>query len=377
MSSEVGAQVVFVVERPEVDFAPYAELIHLPRKISAVSTGRADSRAAPDQLINIRAGTLNGSKIMNLQVSKRSTIQQLRTAIANQASLSASLIHVLFEGKRRENKETLEECHISEGSTVMIVLKKHEDGRLVLHFPTDFLHPQFNYTFADRDTETFTRGGRPYYRPVGSLRFALNVNGRFKDGNNSWLGTGDDAWPVSYHGSLSSFFDFVSAEVRAAGVESVTGLPTAVDPEVAWRHARQFIATDGNSYRLIFQHRVHPQHMREVQGPSGAIFFIVEHQEYIRPYGICIREDKAASASALVERTESTSSLVAMRASPSAAVSTPRATPAASAGQVLPPSFSSFHITPNASPSESTRKQSSRSSLTDHQGLFIPRSPQG
>lgn len=45
------------------------------------------------------------------------------------------------------------------------------------------------------------RGYIKYKRPCGWKRLALKVTGKYDNGDDKWLGTNKDAWPVSYHGT--------------------------------------------------------------------------------------------------------------------------------------------------------------------------------
>jgi hypothetical protein len=52
------------------------------------------------------------------------------------------------------------------------------------------------------------RGGEDYQQPPkGWVRIGLKVSGLFDDGNDDWLGTDENAWPVAYHGTGN--YDFV------------------------------------------------------------------------------------------------------------------------------------------------------------------------
>jgi len=54
----------------------------------------------------------------------------------------------------------------------------------------------------------YTRGGRDYRRPIGALRYAIRVLGKYADGD-AWLGapghdrtnSSEGEWPVAYHGT--------------------------------------------------------------------------------------------------------------------------------------------------------------------------------
>merc|ERR1711976_166254 len=60
-----------------------------------------------------------------------------------------------------------------------------------------------DYDFSHMTTDgTHMRGNQPYYRPIGWKRFAINVSGKFDNGDNTWLGSSNNngEWAVTYHG---------------------------------------------------------------------------------------------------------------------------------------------------------------------------------
>lgn len=185
--------------------------------------------------------------------------------------------------------------------------------------PQDFFHPQYDYDFTnikDGDTK-FLRGNEQYFRPCGWKRFALRVVQKY-DGGDGWLGTGTNAWPVSYngqsmdgslgiiltHGGKASdepaFLDaaaasLVTAETRGRGVYSTP------DIKVAEKYCKQFKSrVDGKSYKVVLQNRINPQKRRKCQRDDVWLVYIPEGftdvqmratvQESIRPYGLLLRQ---------------------------------------------------------------------------------------
>ena len=66
-----------------------------------------------------------------------------------------------------------------------------------------FLDPKFDYDFSSIvDTDPHQRGPELYNRPCGWMRFAINVSEKHGEDMN-WLatGTGNEVWPVAYHGT--------------------------------------------------------------------------------------------------------------------------------------------------------------------------------
>lgn len=77
----------------------------------------------------------------------------------------------------------------------------------------------FDFTMLEPDAKTFYRGGREYHRPIGWMRYALSVAGRFED--DDWLGIHADndddksdakEWPVAYHGTNRIYANPISSD---------------------------------------------------------------------------------------------------------------------------------------------------------------------
>lgn len=184
--------------------------------------------------------------------------------------------------------------------------------------PGDLFHPEFDYDFTnikDGDTK-FLRGNEQYTRPCGWNRAALRVIQRYDDGNR-WLGTGKDAWPVSYNGhnmdgSLGiiltrgegpsdepSFLDaaatsLLGGETRGRGVYSTP------DIKLAEKYCKQFKSkVDGKMYKVVLQNRINPEKRKPCQRENIWLVYVPEGrndvqtraivQESIRPYGLLLK----------------------------------------------------------------------------------------
>ncbi|CAJ0943607.1 unnamed protein product, partial [Mesorhabditis belari] len=169
-----------------------------------------------------------------------------------------------------------------------------------------FFAEKFNYDFTKilTDQQPFSRGGADYIRPLGSMRYALDVVDKY--GDNAWLGyverqsangSIDDEWPVAYHGTT----DPRAAEiVTSGGLDLGKGMHFAFgygiyctpDPKTALDYASTY-KHNGKSYKLIVQARVDPSH-REIVPKSrhGCSYYgdywIIKKNDAIRPYGICV-----------------------------------------------------------------------------------------
>ncbi|XP_068592989.1 uncharacterized protein [Cebidichthys violaceus] len=185
--------------------------------------------------------------------------------------------------------------------------------------PEDFFHPQYDYDFTNvKDGDkTFLRGNERYVRPCGWNRVALRVTKRYDDGD-TWLGTGKDAWPVSYHGqnmdgSLGiiltrggsaadepKFLDaaaasLVTGETRGRGVYSTPDVATAE------AYCKKFKSkVNGKTYKVVLQNRINPEKRKDCQREGVWLVYIPKGhndvqtraivQESIRPYGLLLKE---------------------------------------------------------------------------------------
>lgn len=145
---------------------------------------------------------------------------------------------------------------------------------------------------------------------------ALRVTQRYDDGDG-WLGTGNDAWPVSYHGhnmdgSLGiiltrdgklddepSFLDaaaasLVTPETRGRGVYSTP------DVKMAEKYCKKFKSkVDGKTYQVVLQNRINPKKRVKCQRDNVWLVYVPEGcndvktraivQESIRPYGLLLK----------------------------------------------------------------------------------------
>nr|XP_020443227.1 uncharacterized protein LOC109952474 [Monopterus albus] len=185
--------------------------------------------------------------------------------------------------------------------------------------PQDFFHPKYDYDFTNiKDGSTkFLRGNEQYIRPCGWNRVALQVIQRYADGN-SWLGTGKDAWPVSYQGysmdgslgiiltrgACSSdepqFLDVAAASLNNSETRG-RGVYSTPDIKMAEQYCKQFTSrVDGKKYKVVLQNRINPQKRTKCQREDVWLVYIPEGhndvqtraivQESIRPYGLLLKQ---------------------------------------------------------------------------------------
>ena len=186
---------------------------------------------------------------------------------------------------------------------------KASAGRVLVLEP-ELLSPNYDYDFTDKtdDGTTFERGGRTYSRPYGWYRYALNVSQKY--GDNIWLGDGGTRtestpgeWPVSFHGTNK---DSVSGIAEQGYLLSMSrrevygrGIYSSPSIEVAEIFADKFIYRS-EEYKVIFQNRVNldglkvipADRIRHDRGCSDVKddYWIQTREDYIRPYGICVKK---------------------------------------------------------------------------------------
>ncbi|XP_070777985.1 uncharacterized protein [Enoplosus armatus] len=185
--------------------------------------------------------------------------------------------------------------------------------------PQDFFHPQFDYDFTKikDDNTKFLRGNEPYIRPCGWNRAALLVTMKY-DGGDGWLGTGKDAWPVSYNGhnmdgSLGiiltrgespadepKFLDAAAALVTKEKTKG-RGVYSTPDIKMAEKYCKTFKSkVDGKTYKVVLQNRINPEQRVKCQREDIWLVYVPEGcndvqtraivQKSIRPYGLLLRQ---------------------------------------------------------------------------------------
>ncbi|CAN9503599.1 unnamed protein product [Ophioblennius macclurei] len=183
----------------------------------------------------------------------------------------------------------------------------------------DFFDPQYNYDFThiqDGDRQ-FLRGNEKYVRPCGWNRVALRVTQRY-EGGDVWLGTGKDAWPVSYHGhSMDGSLGVILVRGGEAGDEPAyleaaaarvaeektqgRGVYSTPDLKVAEKYCKTFRSeVDGKKYKVLLQNRINPKSRFKCQREDVWLVYIPEAlnqiqtrtrvEESIRPYGLLLKE---------------------------------------------------------------------------------------
>jgi hypothetical protein len=182
--------------------------------------------------------------------------------------------------------------------------------------PTIF-DPDFNFEYTtDMPTED-TRGGLPYYLPIGWYRHALKVIDKYSDGN-VWLSCDnvEGEWAVAFHGTKVEAIKGITQQglvtskaVRdAMKIEAIEQKGTDFDKEgfyVATHcdggahpvYTKPFtipsLRNKSETFRVVFQCRVKPGAYTTHTSPvnEGEAWRFVD-PDAIRPYGILVKNEE-------------------------------------------------------------------------------------
>ncbi|CAG8513194.1 5816_t:CDS:1 [Acaulospora morrowiae] len=194
-----------------------------------------------------------------------------------------------FNCQTLDDSRTLKSYDIKPSSTI------HVSYKLLGGFPgyyvvkESFLKPQFDYDYTyGRDYGRQRRGYERYHLPIGWKKIGLNVE---KYGDNKWLGTDTDAWPISYHGTgydaarsiAIGGFD-INKGINFAYGKGVYSSPYSDEAEI---YSKEFTCSlDNHRYKLMFQNRVNPTDLRKENKEK---YWITASDQNIRPYALCYK----------------------------------------------------------------------------------------
>lgn len=182
----------------------------------------------------------------------------------------------------------------------------------------EFFDPAWNYDFTNiRDGQAvFTRGREPYIRPCGWYRAAIKVLNKYQ-GGDEWLSSGNQAWPVSYHGptmdgSLGIIFmrkndeaddggDDDLGDLCAAGSTKGRGVYSTPDINIAEKFSKTFRSkVDNKVYKVVLQNRINPEQRRICRREKHWLVYVPEGSTAIqeraiiegalRPYGLLLKQ---------------------------------------------------------------------------------------
>ncbi|CAG8753621.1 18075_t:CDS:1, partial [Gigaspora rosea] len=221
------------------------------------------------------------------------TIDIVKQKIQDKENIPKNKQRLSFGGVLLEDFKTLSDYCIKKESTLYLILR-HGGGRIISYLSVkDFLDSQYDYDFTNVSDigKTFMRGLIQYKRPCGWKRIALKVTGKYDNSNDKWLGTANDAWPVSYHGTAKHNAKSIAEEGYdlSKGKRFVygRGIYSTPDIHIAEQYASEF-EFEGDKYVMVFQNRVNPANLQRFPVSNGE-YWVSEKGEDVRPYGICIK----------------------------------------------------------------------------------------
>ncbi|PKY42383.1 hypothetical protein RhiirA4_417432 [Rhizophagus irregularis] len=197
-------------------------------------------------------------------VAPNSTILELRQKIQAKLNIDKPL-SLSFSSKILDDRNTLESYNIKQGSTINVSYKLLGGSIGDFVVSRRFLKPQFDYDYTyGQDNGQNRRGYETYHLPIGWKKKGLDVD---RYGDDKWLGTGTDAWPISYHGTNVNAasniavggFDASKGRNFAFGV-GIYSSPYSFEAEA---YASTFTFSN-HTYKVMFQNRVKPADLQKI-----------------------------------------------------------------------------------------------------------------
>ncbi|CAG8521611.1 988_t:CDS:1 [Ambispora leptoticha] len=240
--------------------------------------------------------SINGIKVIGNDIT---TISELRQKLQDKDGILPNKLSIVFAGRKLgttllahnvKNENTLLTYNIKHENTLHLIVRLPGGGCVFNYMPSSLLDPQFDYDFTNIDDgeNQYTRGGIPYRRPCGWQRFAIKVTGKYGD-DDKWLGTDENSWPVSYHGTAKHNARKICEEgyLLSKGKRFLfgRGIYSTPDVNIAKDYATEF-EFEGKKYIMIFQNRVNPMNLVKIEEHN---YWISKEDKDVRPYGICIK----------------------------------------------------------------------------------------
>ena len=221
------------------------------------------------------------------------TIENLKYRFQDLTGITIDQQRLMFAGCQLEDDKRLSDYNIQNESTVHCVLRLRGGGMTFLN--PQLIDSRFNYDFRRINDQghVFYRGGLEYKRPCGWTRYALNVSGKFDNGNDAWIGKNgkNGEWAVSYHGTVKENIESIIEEQyrldKSKRFLYGKGIYSTPFIDIAEAYAKVFVY-DGESYKVVFQNRINQNAMQVV---NDGKYFISANDRDLRPYAICIKKN--------------------------------------------------------------------------------------
>jgi len=140
-----------------------------------------------------------------------------------------------------------------------------------------------------------TRGGEPYYPPIGWHKYGLNVFGRYDNDNNDWLKANNNPreWCIAYcpFTGINKKIEQTNEndnDIKHNGQKVGVGVYCSLKPDVFEKMADE-IQVNGSTFKLGFMIRVKPDKIRCPQNNKD-IWVVNGNDNEFRPYGILIKK---------------------------------------------------------------------------------------
>ena len=241
----------------------------------------------PRMLIYVK--NLTG-KTNPIEVEPSFTIRDVKSKLQMQEGVPVNQQKLIYGRDNLEDDRTLTEYKIRTESTLHLILRRKDN----LKINGNAFAPQFNFTYPQAgNIENFTRGSRKFDRPLGWVKYAITVLGKYE--NDAWLGHTNQPgeWPVSYHGTDKMCSESVSTNVvevqRGKNFKYGRGMYSVPTADAAERYATPF-TFQGVKYKMIFMNRVNPAYTREVREPAIGTYFITSDETQMRAYAMLVKQ---------------------------------------------------------------------------------------
>ncbi|KAI8909959.1 hypothetical protein DFJ77DRAFT_512846 [Powellomyces hirtus] len=242
--------------------------------------------------IEVMDARISVGKWNEVTVEDTTSISELKTRLISTTSTVVTK-NLRLSYERRELAD-----HMKLSSLITPLLKSPTlrvdvlpDPHTFSFLPTELLDPQWDRLLPPSASTVAQRGGNPYVRPGGWMRFGLKVTNKYQT-YPKWLGppgprdwSDKDEWIVTYHGTACQSAASIARQGYNTSVVWSTGSLSYTNGYSQKGH--YYEATTGVCYRVVVQNRLSPKYARASQGASSGIY--TAPPEYIRPYAILVQ----------------------------------------------------------------------------------------